>query len=162
MNDAIVAARPSEVLLVEDSHGDVRLTREALKEGGAASHLSVVGDGSEALKFLRRDGKYASVNRPDLILLDLNLPKVSGYEVLHEVKTDPELKCIPVVVLTTSTAKEDILGSYSLNANCYVTKPLELEQFMNVIRSIEEFWLTVVRLPNGQVPACSPEKDCPR
>ena len=162
MNDANVAVRPREILLVEDSPGDVRLTREALKEGDSATHLSVVGDGSEALKFLRREGKYVSVIRPDLILLDLNLPKVSGYEVLYEVKTDPQLRCIPVVVLTTSTAKEDILGSYRLNANCYVTKPLELEQFINVIHAIEVFWLTVVRLPNGQVAACSPEKDCPR
>jgi CheY-like chemotaxis protein len=136
-----------EVLLVEDNPGDVRLTREALKEGKLLNNVAVVGDGVEALSYLRRQGKYAGAVSPDLILLDLNLPKKDGREVLAEIKADPELRRIPVVVLTTSSAEEDILRTYDLHANCYITKPVDLEQFMRVVKSIEDFWVTVVRLP---------------
>jgi two-component system, chemotaxis family, response regulator Rcp1 len=139
-----------QVLLVEDNPGDVRLTREALKEGKLLNQLTVVGDGVEALSFLRRQGKYTDAVQPDLILLDLNLPKKDGREVLAEIKTDPVLKRIPVVVLTTSSAEEDVLKTYNLHANCYVTKPVDLEQFMHVVQSIEDFWLTVVRLPSEE------------
>jgi two-component system, chemotaxis family, response regulator Rcp1 len=138
---------PVEILLVEDNPGDVRLTREALREGKVHNNLSVVDDGVKALAFLRRQGEYASAPRPDLILLDLNLPRMSGREVLTEVKSDPELKSIPVVVLTTSQAEQDIVRAYELNANCYVTKPVDLDQFITVVKSIEDFWLTIVRLP---------------
>ena len=136
-----------EVLLVEDNPGDVRLTKEALKEGKLLNHVTVVGDGVEALSFLRRQGQYADAAPPDLILLDLNLPKKDGRQVLAEIKTDPSLRRIPVVVLTTSSAEEDILKTYDLHANCYITKPVDLEQFMRVVKSIEDFWVTVVRLP---------------
>src|SRR5919197_4493518 len=136
-----------EVLLVEDNPGDVRLTKEALKEGKLLNHVTVVGDGVEALSFLRIQGQYADAAPPDLILLDLNLPKKDGRQVLAEIKTDPSLRRIPVVVLTTSSAEEDILKTYDLHANCYVTKPVDLEQFMRVVKSIEDFWVTVVRLP---------------
>jgi two-component system, chemotaxis family, response regulator Rcp1 len=136
-----------EVLLVEDNPGDVRLTKEALKEGKLLNQVTVVGDGVEALSFLRRQGKYADAAPPDLILLDLNLPKKDGRQVLAEIKTDPSLRRIPVVVLTTSSAEEDILKTYDLHANCYITKPVDLEQFMRVVKSIEDFWVTVVRLP---------------
>jgi CheY-like chemotaxis protein len=139
-----------EVLLVEDNPGDVRLTKEALKEGRLLNNVSVVGDGVEALSFLRREGRYAEAAQPDLILLDLNLPKKDGREVLAEIKADPDLRRIPVVVLTTSSAEEDILKTYDLHANCYVTKPVDLEQFMRVIKSIEDFWVTVVKLPSDQ------------
>jgi len=137
-----------EVLLVEDNPGDVRLTKEALKEGRLLNNISVVGDGVEALEFLRRQGKYAAAALPDLILLDLNLPKKDGREVLAEIKSDPRLRRIPVVVLTTSSAEEDILKTYDLHANCYVTKPVDLEQFMRVVQSIEDFWVSVVKLPS--------------
>jgi len=141
---------PIEILLVEDNPGDVRLTKEALKEGKVYSNLHTVKDGVEAMEFLRREGKYRNVPRPDIILLDLNLPKKDGREVLQEIKTDGELKRIPVVVLTTSKAEEDVLRTYDLHANCYVTKPVDLEKFMVVVQTIDSFWLTVVTLPpNG-------------
>ncbi|KFE71175.1 response regulator [Hyalangium minutum] len=139
--------RPVEILLVEDNPGDVRLTIEALKEGKVRNNLSVVKDGVEALAFLRREGTFAGATRPDLILLDLNLPKKDGREVLAEIKDDGTLRRIPVVVLTTSKAEEDILRTYDLHANCYITKPVDLEQFISVVRSIDDFWLSVVRLP---------------
>jgi CheY-like chemotaxis protein len=142
---------PVEILLVEDNPGDVRLTVEALKEGKVLNNLVTVGDGVEALAYLRREGKYAAATRPDLILLDLNLPRKDGREVLAEVKVDPDLRQIPVVVLTSSGAESDILRAYDLHANCYVTKPVDLDQFLAVVRSIEGFWLTIVRLPpNGK------------
>lgn len=138
---------PVEILLVEDNLGDVRLTQEALREAKVRNNLHVVQDGEEALQFLyRRDG-YSDAPRPDIILLDLNLPKKNGQEVLAEIKADPCLRRIPVVILTTSKAEEDILKSYDLHANCYVTKPVDFEQFIRVIQSIQEFWLTVVKLP---------------
>lgn len=143
--------RPVEILLVEDNPGDERLTREALKEGKVYSNLHWVKDGVEAMEFLRRQGKYASAPRPDIILLDLNLPKKDGREVLQDIKNDGELKRIPVVVLTTSKAEEDVLRTYNLHANCYVTKPVDLEKFIVVVKSIDVFWLTVVTLPpNGR------------
>ncbi len=137
-----------EILLVEDNPGDVRLTQEAFKENKLRNSLNVVEDGLEAMLFLRRVGKYADASRPDLILLDLNLPKKDGREVLAEIKEDPDLKSIPVVVLTTSKAEEDVIKSYNLHANCYVTKPVDLEQFIAVVKSIEDFWLTIVKLPS--------------
>jgi len=136
-----------EVLLVEDNPGDVRLTREALKEGKVRNNLSVAPDGVEALAFLRRQGKYADAPRPDVILLDLNLPKKDGREVLEEVKADPALRSIPVVILTSSDAERDIVRAYSLHANCYITKPVDLDQFITVVKSIEDFWFTIVKLP---------------
>lgn len=138
---------PIEILLVEDNPGDVRLTREALRQGKVRNNLHVVTDGMAAMAFLRRERRDGEPTRPGLILLDLNLPKKDGREVLAEIKSDPELKRIPVVVLTSSAAEQDILKSYSLNANCYITKPVDLEQFLTVVRSIEDFWLTIVRLP---------------
>jgi CheY-like chemotaxis protein len=143
-----VNAKPIEILLVEDNAADVRLTEEALKEGKVRNNLHVARDGMEALEFLRRQGRFKDATRPDLILLDLNLPRRDGREVLADIKNDPELKLIPVVVLTTSSAEADILKSYKLHANCYITKPVDLEQFVNVVRSIDDFWLTVVRLPS--------------
>jgi CheY-like chemotaxis protein len=143
-----LTGQPIEILLVEDSPGDVRLTIEALKEGKVRNHLSVVGDGEEALTFLFREGKYADAPVPDLILLDLNLPKIDGREVLERIKGDEHLRHIPVVVLTTSHAEQDVLKSYDLHANCYVTKPVDLDQFIDVVRNIENFWLTVVTLPS--------------
>ncbi len=140
-------ARPVEILLVEDSPTDTRLTIEALHEGKVANNLTHVEDGVEALAFLRREGRYASAPRPDLILLDLNLPRKDGREVLEELKNDPTLKTIPVVVLTTSRADQDILRSYQLHANCYITKPVDFKQFLDVVHTIERFWLTVVTLP---------------
>jgi two-component system, chemotaxis family, response regulator Rcp1 len=139
--------RPVEILLVEDNPGDVRLTREALKDAKVLNNLSVVGDGEEALNFLYRRGKYASAPRPDLILLDLNLPRKDGREVLEEIKKDDSLMVIPVVVLTTSKAEEDVIRSYKLHANCYIPKPVDFNRFMEVIRQLENFWLAVVRLP---------------
>jgi two-component system, chemotaxis family, response regulator Rcp1 len=135
------------ILLVEDNEGDVRLTREALAEGKVANRLVVASDGIEALAVLRRTGEHAEAPRPDLILLDLNLPRKDGRQVLAEIKQDPELMRIPVVVLTTSKAEEDILRTYNLHANCYITKPVDFDKFVSVIRTIDEFWLTVVRLP---------------
>ncbi|HWP28142.1 MAG TPA: response regulator [Chloroflexota bacterium] len=139
--------RSIEILLVEDNPGDVRLTIEALREGKVRNNLSVATDGVEALEFLRRRGAFANAPRPDLILLDLNLPKKDGREVLAEIKADPDLKTIPVVILTTSKADEDVVRSYHLHANCYVTKPVDLDQFISVVRAIEDFWLTIVALP---------------
>jgi len=141
-------AQPIEILLVEDNAADVRLTQEALKEGKVSNNLTVARDGEEALEILRRQGAHAGAARPDLILLDLNLPRKDGREVLATLKADPSLKHIPVVVLTTSSAEVDVLKSYQLHANCYITKPVDLEQFVSVVRSIDEFWLTVVKLPN--------------
>ena len=144
-------APPVEILLVEDNPGDVRLTQEALKEGKVYNNLHWAKDGVEALEFLRQQGKHGKAPRPDIILLDLNLPKKDGREVLEEIKTDEDLKRIPVVVLTTSKAEEDVLRTYNLHANCYVTKPVDLEKFIVVVKSIDVFWLTVVTLPpNGQ------------
>lgn len=136
-----------EILLVEDNPGDVRLTKEALKECKMHNNLAVVGDGTEAIAFLRQEGKYADSPRPDLILLDLNLPKTDGREVLKTIKTDDELRRIPVVILTTSKAEEDVIRTYDLHANCYITKPVDLDQFIRVVKSIESFWLTIVKLP---------------
>lgn len=141
--------KPIEILLVEDNAGDVRLTIETLKSAKVVNHLSVASDGIQALALLRRQGPYVGAPRPDLILLDLNLPKKDGREVLAEIKGDDDLKRIPVVVLTTSQAEEDILKSYNLHANCFVSKPMDLEQFMTVVKSIEDFWFTVVKLPDG-------------
>jgi len=140
--------RSVEILLVEDNPGDVRLTQEALKDNKVHNHLHVVGDGVEALAFLRGEGRYAGSPRPDLILLDLNLPRKDGREVLAEIKADTELRRIPVVVLTTSKAEEDILRAYDLSANCYITKPVDFDQFIRVVRSIEDFWLAMVKLPS--------------
>jgi CheY-like chemotaxis protein len=137
-----------EILLVEDNPGDVRLTQEALKEDKILNNLHIAKDGIEAISFLRREGIYADAVRPDLILLDLNLPKKDGREVLMDIKNDEELRRIPVVVLTTSRTKEDIVRTYDCHANCYITKPVDFEQFINVIKSIENFWLSVVKLPN--------------
>jgi two-component system, chemotaxis family, response regulator Rcp1 len=140
---------PVKILLVEDNPADVRLTIEALKEGKITNRLNVAKDGVEALDFLQRRGAFADAPRPDLVLLDLNLPKKDGREVLAEIKRDDDLKRIPVVVLTTSQAEEDILKSYNLHANCYISKPVDLEQFITVVRTIEDFWLTVVSLPRS-------------
>jgi CheY-like chemotaxis protein len=148
MNSA-ARGKPIEILLVEDNPGDVRLIREALKEGKVRNTLHVVYDGVEAITFLRKQGEYSGVLRPDLILLDLNLPKKDGREVLAEIKEDENLKRIPVVVLTTSQSEIDILKSYNLHANCYITKPVDLGQFLEVVKSIEDFWLTIVKLPDG-------------
>lgn len=140
--------RPIEILMVEDNPGDVRLTVESLKEGKVRNKLHITENGLEALAFLRRQGNYASAPRPDLILLDLNLPKKSGLEVLADIKTDEDLRRIPVVILTTSQDEMDIVKSYDLYANCYVSKPVDLGQFMTVVKSIEDFWLTIVKLPS--------------
>jgi CheY-like chemotaxis protein len=140
--------KPVDILLVEDSQSDADLTEEALSDGRVINNLHWVADGVEALAFLRRQGKYADAPRPDLILLDLNLPKKDGREVLAQIKADPSLKRIPVIVLTTSAAERDILKTYELNANCYVTKPIDLEQFISAVKLIEEFWLALVKLPS--------------
>ncbi len=136
-----------EILMVEDNPADVRLTREAFKDAKVLNNMSVVGDGEEALLFLRRQGNYSDAPRPDLILLDLNLPKKDGREVLAEIKSDPLLKRIPVVVLTTSEDEKDVLKAYDLHVNAYITKPVNLDQFMKVVEAVEDFWLTVVKLP---------------
>jgi chemotaxis family two-component system response regulator Rcp1 len=141
------ACRPIEILMVEDNPGDVRLTIEALKEAKVRNNLHTVEDGVEAMAFLRREGRYAEAPRPDLVLLDLNLPKKTGREVLAEIKDDPDLRRIPVVILTVSQAEQDIVKSYNLHANCYITKPVDLDRFLEVVQSIENFWLTVVMLP---------------
>ncbi len=142
-----VRARPVEILLVEDNPGDVRLTQEALKEGRLWNHLAVARDGMEAVDYLHQSGSFQKAVRPDLILLDLNLPKKDGREVLAEIKSDDRFKSIPVVILTTSRADEDIVRSYKLHANCYISKPVDFQQFASVVRSIEDFWFTVVKLP---------------
>lgn len=142
--------KPINILLVEDNPGDADLAREALESSKLNNKLHVVDDGEKAMSFLRRTGSYAEVPRPDLILLDLNLPKKDGRQVLAEIKMDDDLKRIPVVILTTSQAEEDVIKSYNLHANCYITKPIDLNQFLHVVRSIEDFWLSIVILPpNG-------------
>ncbi|HEX8244751.1 MAG TPA: response regulator [Longimicrobium sp.] len=143
-----MTARPVQLLLVEDSPGDVELTREALEEAKVANTLHVVSDGAEAMEFLRRQGRFADAVRPDLVLLDLNLPRKDGRQVLAEIKEDPELRRIPVVVLTTSQAEKDVLAAYQLHANAYIVKPVDLQQFLDVVRSVEGFWLAVVKLPS--------------
>lgn len=147
MNNSLSATHLIEILMVEDNPGDVRLTREAMKEGKVNNRLSVVGDGVQALEFLRHQGRFADAPRPDLILLDLNLPRKDGREVLAELKADPEFKRIPVVVLTTSQAEQDVLRAYDLHANCYITKPVDFNQFMQVVQQIDDFWVNVVTLP---------------
>jgi CheY-like chemotaxis protein len=142
------SGRPIEILLVEDNPGDVRLTVEALRDAKVRNRLHVAVDGVEALAFLRREGKHAEAPRPDVILLDLNLPRKDGREVLAEVKADEDLRRIPVVVLTTSSSEQDIVRTYDLHANCYITKPVDLEQFIKVVKGIEDFWLTIVKLPS--------------
>jgi CheY-like chemotaxis protein len=139
--------RPIEILLVEDNPGDVRLTKEALKEDKVSNNLHVVGDGMNALAWLRREGDYNDSPRPDIILLDLNLPKKDGREVLADVKADEELRRIPVVILTVSSAEEDIVKTYNLHANCYIRKPIDLDQFIEVVKAIKDFWLSIVILP---------------
>jgi len=140
--------KPVEILLVEDNPGDVRLTQEAINDGKVRNNMHVAEDGVEAVAFLRREGKYADAPRPDLILLDLNLPKKDGREVLAEIKTDEDLKRIPVVVLTTSKAEQDIFRAYDQHANCYITKPVDLDQFITIVKGIEDFWFTIVKLPS--------------
>ena len=147
MIEAVRIGKPIEILLVEDNPGDVRLVKESLKDIKVLNNLRVAKDGQEALDFLHREGDYAEAPHPDLILLDLNLPKKDGREVLAEIKADKDLKRIPVVVLTTSKAEEDILKSYNLQANCYITKPVDFDEFIKVIKSIKDFWLTIVKLP---------------
>jgi len=145
-----IDGKPIQILLVEDNPGDVRLAVEALKHTKVCNQLHVVHDGVEAMSFLRRDGQYVCSPRPDLVLLDLNLPCKDGREVLAEIKQDADLRRIPVVILTSSAAEQDILHAYNLHANCYITKPLDLDQFLKVVRSIEDFWLKVVRLPPAE------------
>ncbi|MFC2024556.1 response regulator [Chloroflexota bacterium] len=140
--------KPVEVLLVEDNPGDVRLTMEALHEAKVSNVMNVVRDGIEAMAFLRQEGEYCNASRPDLVILDLNLPKKDGREVLADMKEDEDLRIIPVVILTTSRAEEDILQTYGLHANCYITKPADLDQFVKVVKSINDFWLTIVKLPS--------------
>ncbi len=142
-----MSSRTIEILLVEDNPGDARLTVEAFKEGRVLNNLNVVHDGVEALAYLRREGRYVNAAQPDLILLDLNLPKKDGREVLEEIKADEHLMKIPVIVLTTSAAEEDIARAYTRHANCYITKPVDLDHFLRVVQSIESFWLTLVKLP---------------
>ena len=139
-----------KILLVEDNPGDIRLTKEVLKDGKIKNTLEVVTDGEEAIFYLRKTGEYKNTTTPDLILLDLNLPKKDGREVLAEIKADPMLRLIPVIVLTTSEAEQDILNMYAHHANCYITKPVDFNQFINVIKSIEEFWLSIVKLPKNK------------
>ena len=146
---AITFGKPVEILLVEDNAGDVDLALEALADSKIRNTVHVVGDGEEAMAFLHRTGKHTTAPRPDIILLDLNLPKKDGREVLAEIKADDNLKRIPVVILTTSQAEEDILRSYNLHCNCYITKPIDLHQFIRVVKAIEDFWLTIVKLPGN-------------
>jgi CheY-like chemotaxis protein len=143
----MLSGKPVEILLVEDNPADVRLTIEALKDAKVYNQLNVVSNGADALTYLRRQGPYTESTRPDLILLDLNLPKMGGLEVLDDIKNDPELRQIPVVVVTTSQAEQDIIKSYNSHANCYICKPVDLDQFITVIQSIQNFWLTIVKLP---------------
>jgi len=140
--------RPIEILLVEDSPGDVTLTIEALRDAKVANNLHVARDGEEALRFLRQEGEFADKPRPDLVLLDLNMPRKDGREVLADMKADPVFKRIPVVVLTTSQSEDDVAAAYNLSANCYVAKPVDLDQFLGVVRAIDDFWLSLVKLPN--------------
>ena len=147
MSSSNNGARLIEILMVEDNPGDVRLAQEAMKEAKMSNRLTVVHDGVEAMAYLRREGRFAEAVRPDLILLDLNLPRKDGREVLAELKSDPDLKSIPVVVLTTSRAEQDVEGAYKLHANCYITKPVDFNQFMKVVQQIDNFWVNVVTLP---------------
>jgi two-component system, chemotaxis family, response regulator Rcp1 len=140
--------KPIDILLIEDDPGDIRLAQEALKEGKVKNNLSVVRDGMEALDFLYKRNSYEDATRPDLIILDLNLPKMDGREVLARIKDDDNLKRIPVVILTISKSEEDILKTYNLHANCFITKPLDLGKFIEVVQAIEDFWFTIVKLPN--------------
>ena len=137
-----------EILLIEDNAGDARLAKEALRDAKVRNNLTWISDGIDALAYLRREGKYDKAPRPDLILLDLNLPRKDGREVLSEIKADERIKCIPVVILTTSQAEEDVLRAYHLNANCYIPKPVDLDRFIKVVKTIEDFWLTIVKLPS--------------
>jgi CheY-like chemotaxis protein len=148
--------KPVDILLVEDNPGDVDLAREALEGSKMKNRLHAVQDGIEAMAFLNKTGAYAQMPRPDLILLDLNLPRMDGREVLHEIKSDDDFKSIPVVILTTSKDEEDVLRSYNLHANCYITKPIDLGQFLKVVRSIEDFWLSIVVLPPNGAIQCQP------
>lgn len=141
-----------QILLVEDNPGDIRLTQEVLKDGKICNHLSIVMDGEEAMSFLKKTDKYKDAVTPDIILLDLNLPKKDGRQVLAEIKSDPVLKIIPVIILTTSSAEQDILNTYANHANAYITKPVDFDQFINVIRTFENFWLTIVKLPTNNTP----------
>ena len=145
MNSTI--SNPIEILLVEDNPGDVRLIKEVFKDAKIYNSMQVAYDGEAAMEILRRKGEYSDAAFPDLILLDLNLPKKDGREVLREIKGDEKLKCVPVVILTTSNAEEDLIETYKMNANCYITKPVDLDQFINVVKSIENFWLSIVKLP---------------
>jgi two-component system response regulator len=147
--DVSKLVKPIEILLVEDNPGDADLTKAAMENSKIYVTMHVVGDGVEAMAFLRRTGKYADAPRPDIVLLDLNLPKKDGKEVLAEMKADQDLKRIPVVVLTISKDEEDILKSYNLHANCYITKPIDLSQFVKVVQAIEDFWLSIVKLPSS-------------
>lgn len=147
-DDHLKYIRPINVLIVEDNRADIRLVQEALKEGKICIGLNVAEDGIEAMTYLRKEDKYKDVNTPDVVLLDLNMPKKSGFEVLEEMKEDENLRRIPVIVMTISKAEEDILKSYNLHANAYIVKPVELNQFIEAIRSIKEFWLTIVKLPS--------------
>ncbi|NTU74933.1 MAG: response regulator [Anaerolineaceae bacterium] len=149
MSDSLVYRKKVVILLVEDNPGDIRLTREAIHEGNIVCDLHVAVDGEEALAFLRKEAKFANVPTPDLVLLDLNLPKINGWEVLSEMKTDQNIKKIPVVVLTTSKAEEDILAMYSLHANCFITKPVDFDQFFTIVQSIKDFWFNIVKLPEA-------------
>jgi chemotaxis family two-component system response regulator Rcp1 len=142
-----IEGKPVEILLVEDNPGDVRLALEALKECKMRNNIAVVKDGAAALEYLHREGSQAGASRPDLILLDLNLPRVDGREVLSQIKSDPDLRRIPVVILTTSKSEEDIIRTYDLHANCYISKPVDMDQFVNVVKKIEDFWFTIVKLP---------------
>lgn len=147
MSENQSAGNPANILLVEDNPGDVRLTEEAFKEGQISNTLHVVTDGVEALEFLRKEGEYADATCPDIVLLDLNLPRMDGDEVLEEIRADPDLKHLPVIILTSSVAEEDVVKSYELKANAYLTKPVDPDKFVETIRSFQEFWLSVVRLP---------------
>jgi len=149
MNVNASETRPIEILLVEDSPSDATLTIEALEAGKIANKLSHVEDGAEAMAYLRRQGRYSNASKPDLIMLDLNLPRKDGREVLKELKSDPALKMIPVIILTTSSSDKDVMQSYELHANCYITKPVDFKRFIDIVRSIENFWLTVVTLPQN-------------
>lgn len=142
-----VSSKSITILLVEDNPGDVRLTQEVFKDGKICNNLVIVGDGEEAMEYLKKTGKYKDATRPEIILLDLNLPKKDGRQVLTEIKSDPDLKLIPVIVLTTSAAEQDILNMYANHANAYITKPVDFDQFINVVRSIENFWLSIVKFP---------------
>ncbi len=148
MSQLQTPVKPIDILLVDDDEGDVLLTQKALQNGKIYNSLSVARDGVEAMEFLRQEGEFKNAVRPDLILLDLNMPRKDGRETLTEIKSDPNLRCIPIVVLTTSDADRDVMQSYDLQASCYVTKPVDLKQFTNVVQTLQEFWLCVVRLPS--------------